>query len=187
MATQYSWKFLTGASRVRVTCQRRSLMYFSQSDFSCIQRCLERILQSGNSWRYASSSKSGSTTHRCQKIVYNHQIFFSAESFLDAFHNGTLERIPKRPKNSANHAWSSRKRIGPQRDLDHLPGPRSVSFAGLRFKVDRNIQYISWMGWGLYLGFDRDMGLSLWDIRLRNERIVYQVRQFFQICIAAPD
>lgn len=43
------------------------------------------------------------------------------------------------------------------------------------------------MGWGLYLGFDRDMGLSLWDIRLRNERIVYQVRQFFQICIAAPD
>lgn len=33
------------------------------------------------------------------------------------------------------------------------------------------------MGWGLYLGFDRDMGLSLWDIRMRNERIVYEVRR----------
>lgn len=31
------------------------------------------------------------------------------------------------------------------------------------------------MGWGLYLSFDRDMGLSLWDIRLKGERIIYQV------------
>jgi primary-amine oxidase len=116
-------------------------------------------------------------THRRQKMVYNHQIFHSIESFLDAFHNGTLKRLPPRPDISPDLSWSSRKRIGPQRDLDHLPGPRSISFAGLRFRVDRKLQYISWMGWGLYLGFDRDMGLSLWDIRMRNERIVYQVRR----------
>jgi primary-amine oxidase len=48
----------------------------------------------------------------------------------------------------------------------------------LRYRVDRERQYISWLGWGLYLGFNRDMGLNLWDIRFRGERIVYQVETF---------
>ena len=76
---------------------------------------------------------------------------------------------------------------GPQRDLDHLPGPRSVSFAGLRFRVDRDQQYVSWMGWGVYLGFDRDMGLSLWDIRFRDERIVYEVGLLYRIQVIDTD
>lgn len=126
---------------------------------------------------------SRSDAHQREKVVYNHQIFPSTESFLVAFHDGTLKRFPSRPGSSSDLSWSSRKRVGSHWDLDHLPGPRSVSFAGLRFKVDRKLQYISWMGWGLYLGFDRDMGLSLWDIRMRNERIVYQVRLSFEILL----
>lgn len=93
---------------------------------------------------------------------------------MEAFHNGSLKRVPVIDPDT-DLSYSTRKRIGAQRDLDHLPGPRSVSFAGLRFRVDRDLQYVSWMGWGLYLGFDRDMGLSLWDIRFRGERIVYEV------------
>jgi len=31
------------------------------------------------------------------------------------------------------------------------------------------------MGWGFYLSFDRDMGLGLYDIRLQNSRIIYQL------------
>lgn len=117
-----------------------------------------------------------SLAHQLQKIVYNHQIFQSTELFLAAFRDGTLKRQPSTPNKLVDLSWSSRRRVGPPPDLDHLPGPRSVSFAGLRFRVDRKRQYISWMGWGLYLGFNRDMGLSLWDVRMRNERIVYQVR-----------
>ena len=106
--------------------------------------------------------------------MYNHQVFDSTESFLEALHNGSLKRTPL-PAQETDFSWSTRKRVGAQRDLDHLPGPRSVSFAGLRFRVDHEQQYVSWMGWGLYLGFDRDMGLSLWDIRFRDERIIYEV------------
>ncbi|OJA18091.1 hypothetical protein AZE42_04164 [Rhizopogon vesiculosus] len=109
------------------------------------------------------------------KIVYNHQVFDTSESFMEAFHNGSLKRVPLASPD-ADLSYSTRKRIGAQRDLDHLPGPRAVSFAGLRFRVDRDLQYVSWMGWGMYLGFDRDMGLSLWDINFRNERIVYELR-----------
>ncbi|KAF5339571.1 hypothetical protein D9611_011504 [Ephemerocybe angulata] len=51
--------------------------------------------------------------------------------------------------------WSVLKRIGKPRELDTLPGPRSVSFAGLRFKVDKK--------------------QGLWDVRFRGERIAYQI------------
>lgn len=112
------------------------------------------------------------------QVVYNHQVFPSSEAFLEAFNNGTLIRIPKGSEIN-DLSWTTRKRVGPKRDLDHLPGPRSVSFAGLRYRVDRAQQYVSWMGWSMYIGFDRDMGLSLWDINLKGERIIYQV-----ICFA---
>ncbi|KAG1735034.1 amine oxidase catalytic domain-containing protein [Suillus lakei] len=110
------------------------------------------------------------------KIVYNHQVFDTAESFMDAFRNGTLKRVPPVTKQEEDLSWSTRERIGALRDLDNLPGPRSVSFAGLRFRIDNDLQYVSWMGWGLYLGFDRDMGLNLWDIRFRGERIIYELK-----------
>lgn len=106
-------------------------------------------------------------------------MFSSTEEFVQAFHNGTLIRHPEQADPSLDHSWTQRKRIGVDRDLDDLPGPRSVSFAGLRFRVDQERQYVSWMGWGMYLGFDRDMGLSLWDIRFRGERIIYEVSRAY--------
>ena len=111
------------------------------------------------------------------QLVYNHQTFDGVDSFLEAYNNGTLRRLPERPDQRDDVEWSTRHRPDtPQRDLDHLPGPRQVSFAGLRFRVDRELQYVSWMGWGMYLGFDRDMGMSLWDIRFLGDRLIYEVR-----------
>ena len=104
-------------------------------------------------------------------------MFSSVDEFLEAYNNGTLRRLPPRPDQTTDLDWSTRIRPNKTapRDLDHLPGPRQVSFAGLRFRVDRELQYVSWLGWGLYLGFNRDMGLSLWDIRFLGDRIVYEV------------
>ena len=111
--------------------------------------------------------------------MYYDQIFSSLESFLEAFNNGTLIRHREQVDPKADYSWTQRKHRGHDRDLDHLPGPRSVSFAGLRYRVDRERQYISWLGWGMYLGFNRDMGMNLWDIRFRGERIIYQVTVHF--------
>lgn len=117
------------------------------------------------------------------QIVYNHQVFDSTEDFLSAFKNGTLIRIPNRPDDEkADYSWTTRKRVGAQRDLDNLPGPRSVSFAGLRFRVDKARQFVSWMGWSMYLGFDRDMGMNLWNIAFKGERIIYQVCTLSFLC-----
>ncbi|KAH9918725.1 copper amine oxidase [Epithele typhae] len=121
---------------------------------------------------YVDFSGTDPETWKVLKVVYNHQVFDTIDEFMAAFKNGTLKRLPERPDQDADAGeWSTRKRpqVPAQRDLDHLPGPRSVSFGGLRFRVDRATQYVSWLGWGLYLGFDRDMGMSLWDIRFRGE------------------
>ncbi|KZO98363.1 amine oxidase catalytic domain-containing protein [Calocera viscosa TUFC12733] len=107
------------------------------------------------------------------KIVYNHQIFSSNEEFIEAYRNGTLKTLPY--PDEKDPSWSSRQRRGPAPDLDDRAGPRSVSFNGLRYRVDRANQFISWMGWRFFLGFDRDMGLSLWDIGFRGERIIYEL------------
>lgn len=113
--------------------------------------------------------------------MYNHQIFNSTAAFVAAYHDGTLARLPSRPDqdpSKTDYAWSTRRRPAgaPVRDLDERPGPRSVAFGGARFRLDRAQQYVSWMGWSVYLGFDRDMGLSLWDVQFRGDRIAYEVR-----------
>jgi primary-amine oxidase len=59
--------------------------------------------------------------------------------------------------------------------LDERAGPRQVSFNGPRYRVDKDNQWLTWMGWAFYLSFARDMGMSLWDVRFRGERILYEV------------
>ena len=119
--------------------------------------------------------------------MYHNQVFPSLPSFVEAFNNGTLIRHSEQADPKADYSWPQRYRRTHDRDLDHLPGPRSVSFAGLRYRVDRERQYISWLGWGMYLGFDRDMGLNLWDIRFRGERLVYQVEVMSFIFFSMSD
>ncbi|KAL0950332.1 hypothetical protein HGRIS_010303 [Hohenbuehelia grisea] len=132
-----------------------------------------------NFYLYVDFSGTDPSLWKILKLVYSGQVFSTTDDFLEAFHNGTLTPVPDDPDttNPSPHPWSSRHRPNTtfSLDLDHIPGPRSVSFSGLRFRVDEELKYISWMGWGLYVGFDRDMGLSLWDIRLRGERIIYQL------------
>jgi primary-amine oxidase len=90
--------------------------------------------------------------------------------------NGTLKRSssPDSPVGE-EESWSGRERKGRKRDLDERAGPRQVSFNGPRFRVDKDNQWVSWMGWSFYLSFARDMGMSLWDVRFRGERILYEI------------
>ncbi|WWD21794.1 hypothetical protein CI109_106282 [Kwoniella shandongensis] len=110
------------------------------------------------------------------RVVYNNQVFASLEEFKEAWANGTLIRS-KKPLINDTSGWATRSRVGKgnKRDLDDRAGPRSVSFDGLRFRVDPDEQYVTWMGWSFYLGFERDMGLNLWDINFRGERIIYEI------------
>ncbi|KAJ6512637.1 amine oxidase catalytic domain-containing protein [Mycena sanguinolenta] len=110
------------------------------------------------------------------RMVYNRQVFNTIEDFLQAYMNGTLKRSsPPETPNSDEVAWAGRQRRGRKRDLDERAGPRQVSFNGARYRVDKVNQWITWMGWSFYLSFGRDMGMSLWDVQFRGERILYEI------------
>jgi primary-amine oxidase len=95
---------------------------------------------------------------------------------MEFYRNGTLKRSsPPSAPVGEEESWAGRERKGHKRDLDERAGPRQVSFNGPRYRVDKDNQWVSWMGWSFYLSFARDMGLSFWDVRFRGERILYEV------------
>lgn len=88
-----------------------------------------------------------------RRIVYNNQVFNSIDKFTTAYKSGSLKRGVK--PDLINQDWSTRKRTGNARALDKRPTPHNVVFGGSRIKADKNAQYVEWMGWSLYLGFNR--------------------------------
>ena len=97
--------------------------------------------------------------YKLLSIVHDNQMYSSMNEFLDAWTEGLL--VKQSPQTSA---WASRAIRGESRDLDDRAGPRMVQFDGPRYRVDREEQYVTWMGWAFYIGFERDMGVHLWDM-----------------------
>lgn len=91
--------------------------------------------------------------HLFRRIVYNNQIFSSVDELTDAYNSGSLQRGVK--PDLKNQDWSTRKRMGEARALDDRATPHNVFFEGSRIKADKKAQYVEWMGWSFYLGFNR--------------------------------
>ncbi|KAB5594148.1 Primary-amine oxidase [Ceratobasidium theobromae] len=119
------------------------------------------------------TSGTDSSQWSVRRIVYNNQVFNSIDKFTTAYKSGSLKRGVK--PDLINQDWSTRKRTGNARALDKRPTPHNVVFGGSRIKADKNAQYVEWMGWSLYLGFNRDTGLTLWNIKFKGERIIYEL------------
>ena len=91
--------------------------------------------------------------------VHNGQMYHSLDDLVAAWKEGKLTRSPP-----TSPDWATRAINGKRRDLDDRAGPRTVQFDGARYRIDEKEQYITWMGWAFYLGFERDMGVHLWDM-----------------------
>lgn len=62
------------------------------------------------------------------------------------------------------------------RTFDDIPGPTLHANADQkRYIVDPTENTVSWMDWNFSLGQTRDSGLSLWDIRFKGDRIIYEL------------
>ncbi|KAF2154348.1 amine oxidase catalytic domain-containing protein, partial [Myriangium duriaei CBS 260.36] len=55
------------------------------------------------------------------------------------------------------------------------PPPVMIQPQGPRYKLDRNQQYVSYMGWTFYFTSYISTGPALYDIRFRNETIMYEL------------
>lgn len=109
--------------------------------------------------------------HHIKAYVHGGKVYKTINDLRAAYNRGELHR----QKEWDGSDWASRARRGSQRDLDSRAGPRSVQTDGARYRVDMKEDYITWMGWSMYLSFYRDMGLHLWDIRFRNDSVIYEL------------
>jgi primary-amine oxidase len=102
---------------------------------------------------------------------YNNVWYESTEAFRNAFFSPGFEKLPI----NVDGPWATTDQSGPVLPMDTLSPPMAIAPAGSRYSVDVNEKYVEWMDFSFYVGFSRDTGLSLYDIKYKGDRIIYEL------------
>ncbi|KAF2090225.1 amine oxidase catalytic domain-containing protein [Saccharata proteae CBS 121410] len=103
---------------------------------------------------------------------YNGIIYNSTESFISAVKSPGFQKVPLNIDGDWSAAEPTEKGL-PGRDEEQPPV--MIQPYGPRFKIDEKEKFVSWMGYEFYITTLQATGLSLWDIRFRGERIIYEL------------
>jgi len=103
--------------------------------------------------------------------LYNDIFYNSTEEFRAAYFS------PGFVKNGANVQgdWARTDQQGPILPKDDAYPPTTIAPTGSRFSVDADEKYVEWMDWTFYIGFKRDTGMALYDIRYKGQRLIYEL------------
>jgi primary-amine oxidase len=94
----------------------------------------------------------------------------NTKAFETALFSGQLERPPP----NVDGPWTSTDKQG-ELPLDRLPPPVTVAQSAPRFSIDKKENYVSWMDFSFFLAVDPKQGLSLFDIRYKGQRLIYEL------------
>ncbi|KAF1997734.1 amine oxidase catalytic domain-containing protein [Amniculicola lignicola CBS 123094] len=61
------------------------------------------------------------------------------------------------------------------RELEERMAPSTLEIGGKRYKVDKEQKYVEYMNWSFYISFSRTLGIMLYDIKFKGERILYEL------------
>ncbi|KAL9617134.1 MAG: hypothetical protein Q9160_008077 [Pyrenula sp. 1 TL-2023] len=104
------------------------------------------------------------------QVFYNSQLYEDIHAFRKAWKSPEFERLPP----NADGNWTS-LRPGPQNDENCHDAPYVVQPGKSRVLVDRSESFVSWLGFEFNLAFSQVTGLSLFDVRIDGERLVYEL------------
>lgn len=102
--------------------------------------------------------------------LYNNVFYETTEEFRAAFFSPGFVKLGA----NVGGPWGETGQLGPKPPLDSHYPPSSVSF-GARYSVDAQRKYVTWMDFSFYVGFSRDLGVTLYDIRYKGQRILYEL------------
>ena len=142
LAAGLIWPFNHDGSFRRLWMTWRRDRLFCQSISTAISMFREQMQLSGRSSKYLLSRLFTLYISSMHLARVSWPSILVCPILLEAFSNGPV--LPSATPSSPTLLIPGRKLY--DHDLDHLPWPRSVSFAGLRYRVDRERQYIGWMG-----------------------------------------
>ena len=103
-------------------------------------------------------------------FYYNGVLYSSEEEFRAAVNHPDFIRTPP----NLDGPWTDTEDFGdyPERDL---PPPVSVQPYGPRYKLDRKERFVSWFGFEFYITNAQATGFSIYDIRFKGERVMYEL------------
>ncbi|EIM84675.1 copper amine oxidase [Stereum hirsutum FP-91666 SS1] len=105
---------------------------------------------------------------------YDNIYYNSTQAFRDAWEAGELSRNVINKQGD----WIGSDWTGEKMEFDEKAPPVMVQPGGdegLRYKVDVEEQYVEWMDFSFYIAFSRDTGMTLFDIKYKGERIIYEL------------
>lgn len=105
-------------------------------------------------------------------VVYNNVVYKGAAEFRAAWVAGKIEKRPLMPEDSS---FIRKDRKGPVRDLEDRMAPVIVEPEGKRYKIDAENKYFEYLGWKFYVRVDKDVGVQFYDVKFKDERILYEL------------
>lgn len=103
--------------------------------------------------------------------LYNNIFYENTQAFRAAFNSPGFTRLGA----NADGSWTSTGQQGPVMPYDTSSPPVPIALGGSRYSLDEKQKYVTWMDFSFYIGFSRDTGLTLYDIRFKGERIIYEL------------
>ncbi|KAK3625708.1 hypothetical protein LTR22_023453 [Elasticomyces elasticus] len=104
------------------------------------------------------------------EYYYNGVLYENEHEFRAALDDPAFKRTPA----NIDGSWTDTEDFGDYADRD-LPPPVSIQPYGLRYKLDRKEGFVSWFGFEFYITTAQSTGVSLFDIRFKGERVVYEL------------
>lgn len=104
---------------------------------------------------------------------YNGQLFENVHHLRSAMKDpksGFLKTTP-----NVDGSWTDTEDFDSQPEGRELPPPVSIQPFGPRYKLDKTERFVSWFGFEFYLTSTQATGVSLFDIRFKGERVMYEL------------
>ena len=105
------------------------------------------------------------------QYYYNGVIYDTADDFRAALRDPHFLRTPA----NNDGPWSDTEDFDSSPPGRELPPPVSVQPHGPRYRLDREERFISWFGFEFYITTAQAQGLTLFDIRFKGERVMYEL------------
>ncbi|KAK8023656.1 Primary amine oxidase- lung isozyme [Apiospora rasikravindrae] len=102
---------------------------------------------------------------------YNGVMYDSLGEFRAAvFEPGFLKTPP-----NVDGSWTDTEDFDAHPDGRELPTPISIQPLGPRYKLDRKERYVSWFGFEFYFTSTQATGISIYDVRFKGQRVMYEL------------
>lgn len=102
---------------------------------------------------------------------YNGIYYESTEAFRAAWSSPGFEKLPP----NLSGEWIGTDQEGEPSKYDSLPPPMQIQPGGQRFAVDADQKYVEWQDFSFYITFTRDTAVRLYNIKYKNQTILYEL------------